>query len=302
MITTLVRIIKYGFQNFVRNGWLSTATIAVMFLALLVFQGVTLFSFIAGNALSTLQEKIDISVYFKLDAPEDEVLNTKNSLEGLNEVKDVEYISREQALEEFKLRHEGDTIVTQALEELGDNPLSASLNIKAKDPREYVAIAAYLNNESLNKIVDHVTYNQNQIVIERLINIVDASRRSGIILAAVLSLIAVLVTFNTIRLAIYSSRQEIGVMRLVGSSHSFIQGPFIVEGAMAGFLAATVSMIVSIPLVSFASPYIAKFIPGTDLLTYFNGNFAGLLSYQILAGVTLGVFSSFVAVRRYLRA
>lgn len=301
MFVTLSRIIKYGFQSFLRNGWLSTATIAVMILALFVLQGLLLFNVLSKTAISAVQNKIDISVYFKNNVPEDEILKLKKDLEELSEVKKAEYISADQALAEFQARHKDNPTVSQAIEELGTNPLLPSLNIKANDPKQYVSIAAYLNNESLQPIIEKVTYAQNQVVIERLISIVDTAQRGGITLTIMVALIAVLVAFNTIRLAIYTNRETIGIMRLVGASNSLIRGPYIVEGILYGLLAGALSFAIITPLVAYVSPYVANFIPEMNLQNYFAGNFLRLLGYQIFFGVVLGTFSSFIAVRRYLR-
>jgi len=301
MFVTLSRIIKYGFQNFLRNGWLSTATIAVMFLALFVLQGLIIFNIIAKNAIATVQNKIDISVYFKTNITEDEILKLKKSLEGLSEVKQVVYVSQEQALAEFQARHKDSTVVSQAIQELGTNPLLASLNIKAYNPKEYATIDAYLKNESLSPLIEKVTYAQNQVVIDRLISIVDTAKRGGIALTLIAAIIAILVAFNTIGLAIYSNREAISIMRLVGASNNFIRGPYIVEGVLYGLLAGVLSFAVIVPLIIYASPYIAKFIPEINLQIYFAANFLRLFGYQLLFGIVLGIFSSFIAVRRYLK-
>ena len=157
MITTLVRIIRYGFQSFWRNGWLSAATILVMALALSVFLGLILFGVITKTAIATLQDKIDISAYFKVGVSEDDITKIETSVKNLAEVKGVEYISRDKALEIFKSKHSADPTIAKALEELGDNPLAASLNIKAKDPKDYKVIASYLENEKFASVIDKVT-------------------------------------------------------------------------------------------------------------------------------------------------
>lgn len=272
-----------------------------MILALFVFQVLILFGVVTKTAILALQDKIDISVYFKISAPEDEVLKTKRSLESLSEVKKVEYISREQALSDFESKHREDEIVSQALKELESNPLSASLNIKAQDPREYAAIAAYLDNETINTFVDKVSYSQNQTVIDKLISIVDGVEQGGLIIGLILAAIAILVTFNTIRLAIYSNREEIGIMRLVGGSNYFIRGPYVVEGILYGILSAVLSLVAVTPLIILVSPYLEGFIPGMGLQSYFYANFFTLFGYQLVFGVGLGIVSSVIAVRRYLR-
>jgi cell division transport system permease protein len=301
MLTTLFRIIKYGFLGFWRNGWLSTATLSIIVLALLVFESLIIFNVLTKTALNALQEKIDISIYFKINTSEDDILQIKKSLETLAEVKGVEYISRDRALEIFKERHKDDPTISQSLEELKENPLLASLNIKAHNPKEYATIADHLEKADFKTWFEKVTYAQNAIVIERLGRIIDTAEKGGLILIVFLALIAVLITFNTIRLAIYSSREEIGIMRLVGASNSFIRGPYVVEGVIYGLLAGILSVIIALPIIYFVSPYVKIFIPEMNLWFYFTSHLIGILGYQLLFGVGLGVISSVIAIRKYLR-
>jgi len=300
-MVTLSRIIKYGIQAFLRNGWLSVSTISIMILAALVFEGLIIFNVIGKSAIGSIQDKIDISVYFKSNVSEDSVLSIKRSLESLGEVKQVDYISREQALDDFKSNHKNEDAITQALNELDSNPLLASLNIKAKDTHEYGAIADYLKNQNLKDQIEKVTYTQNQVVIERLITLIDTLKNTGITLTVFFSFLAVMITFNTIRLAIFSNSDQIGIMRIVGASNKFIQGPYIVEGVMYGILSAIISFIILIPIINFLSPYINNFIPEMNLLSYFKNSFGVLLMYQLAFCVGVGILSSSIAIRRYLR-
>lgn len=301
MIVTLVRIIKYGFQSFVRNGLLTVSTITIMILALFTFEGLLLFNAVAKTAIESLQEKIDISVYFKTNVSEDTILNIKRSLEGLNEVKSTEYVSKEEALARFKEKHQDDEVITQTLAELEDNPLLASINIKADDPRNYGIIADYLTKANLNDVIEKVTYAQNKLVIDRLTAIIDALKKGGVLLTLFLSLIASLVTFNAIRLAIYSNSDQISVMRLVGASNSFIRGPYIIEGVFYGIVAAVFSFLLWLPLIKMISPYLMRFITNINLLEYLNTHLTSLFFYPLIFGVVLGMISSAVAIRRYLK-
>jgi len=301
MITTLYRIIRHGFQNFWRQRLISVATLTVMLLAILVFSSVLIFNVVATSALDSIQEKIDISVYFKTSAPEDEILRIKGSLEELEEVKNVEYVSRDRALEMFKERHSEDTTITQAVDELEENPLSASLNIKARQPDQYALIASYLDNESLDSYVEKISYAQNQVVIDRLASIINVSRQAGLLLTVILAIVAILVVFNTILLAIYSNREGIEIMRLVGASNMFIRGPYLVEGVIYGTLSAILSMAVLLPAIYLASPYVKVFIPDMDLFNYFISNISTLFLYQLLFGIGIGIVSSLIAIRRYLK-
>ncbi len=300
MIIAFFRIVRYGIQGFWRNGWLAFSTVSIMILAALVFEGLILFNVIGKTAITSIQDKIDISVYFKSNISEDSILNIKQSIEGLSEVRAVEYISRDQALEDFKVRHAGESVVMQTLEELDTNPLLASLNIKAQDPREYETIAKYLSNQNLQEFIEKITYAQNQVVIERLVTLVDTLRQGGFLLTLFFAFLAAVVTFNTIRLAIFSNSEQIGIMRLVGASNSFIRGPYIIEGIIYGLIAGLIGFLAFIPLIGVASPYVAKLIPEINLQNYFSLNFTSLLVYQFCFGVGLGILSSVFAVRRYL--
>jgi len=301
MVTAVYRIIKYGFQNFWRNRLVSIATILVLLLSVIVFLGLLIFAAVGRQAVSAIQDKIDISVYFKSNAPEDNILKLKNVLEKLTEVKAVEYISKDEALKIFAERHKADEVISQALSELNENPLTASLNIKAKDPRKYADIAAYLEAESFKSVIDKVSYGQNQVVIDRLAKIISVGKQAGILLTIVLVVIAVIVVFNTILLAIYSGREEISIMRLVGASNAFIRGPYIFVGILYGFLAAFTALVLLSPFIYLASPYVEIFIPGMKLWSYFLDNFLRLFGEGLLFSVGIGVVSSLTVIRRYLR-
>jgi cell division transport system permease protein len=301
MFTALSRIIKYGILGFRRSGWLSAATIAIMALTLMVFEGLIFFNVSTKTAIESFQDKIDISVYFKTEAPEDEILKIKNSLESLAEIKKVEYISRDKALEIFSAKHEKDQTISEALGELKDNPLLASLNIKAYDSSDYAAINNYLSADSFKKSVSKISYAQNSLVIDRLTKMVSTVKKAGIFLTILFAAVAVLITFNTIRLAIYSYRDEIGIMRLVGASNTFIRGPYAVEGVIYGLAAGILSFVALSPIIYYASPYLNVLIPEMNLWAYLLSNSFKFLSYQILFGVVLGVISSTIAIRKYLK-
>ena len=301
MATTFYRLVKYGFQTFWRQRLLTVTTTVVILLALLVSQGLFISGIVGGTALDAIEDKIDISIYFKVNTPEDEVLRVKRSLEGLDEVSGVEYISRDKALEIFRERHANDETITQALEELEDNPLSASLNIKAEDPEKYAEVSSYLTSIVSEELVDNITYNQNKAVIDRLAAIIRVSRQIGLLIAVFLTLVAVLVSFNTILLGIYSNREEIAIMRLVGASNLYVRGPFMIMGVMYGVITATLSMLFTLPIIFLSSDYVTLFVPEIDLIAYFMGNFFIIYFFQLLFGISIGIISSVIAIRRYLK-
>lgn len=301
MFTVISRIFHFGFKNFSRNGWLSTATVAIMTLALIVFGGLILFNYVTHQAAASIEDKIDISVYFNLNTAEDEILNIQQALQGLPQVASVTYVSRDQAMVLFQQNHANDQTVSQAINELDTNPLEASLNIKANDPSQYGAINDYLSSPNLSQYIDTISYTQEQDVINRLAKIISTVDSGGWAVTIFLVLIAGLVVFNTIRLAIYSSRDEIGIMRVVGASNSLVRGPFVIDGMLCGAIAALASILLIAPALYFISPSLDVFIPGLNLFQYFYTHAFTLFLYELLFGVVIGGFSSFFAVRRYLR-
>lgn len=301
MITVIKRVIRSGLLSFWRNRWVSSATIGIMVLTLGIITSLFILSTITGVILTNLEEKVDITVYFNIDTPENEILKMKEEIEIFPEVKTVEYVSREEALDRFRKSHEDNPLITQSLEELGDNPLEASLNIKARVISEYESIASFLGTRRFAGIIDSVNYNENRKVIERLSSIITLARRSGFVISFALVVVAILVAFNTIRLTIYSMREEIGVMRLVGGSNWYIQGPFIIEGILYGLVASVITIILFIPVINIISPKLVGFLPGIELSSYFYSNFWEIFLLQTLIGVVIGVISSTIAIRRYLK-
>ena len=301
MTTFLSRIFKYGWQNFSRGKWLSAATLVIIVLALVVFESLIIFTVITKTSLTLLQEKIDISVYFKPKTAEDEMLKVKEAIEKLPETAEVEYVSREKALAIFKEAHKDDAAISQALAELNENPLSPVLNIKAKKPDQYAAIASELERDSWKPITQKITYRQNQTIIDRLSKIIDITNRVGLILTILLTLTAIVITFNTVSLAIYSNREEIGIMRLVGAPNSLISGPYMVEGIIYGILGAILSLLIFWPAIYWSAPYLKYFLADLDLRAYFFSHFFALVGYQLLFGIALGVISSNFAIQKYLK-
>jgi len=250
--------------------------------------------------IDSLQEKVDVSIYFNQDVIEEDILKIKDDVNKLNEVKSVIYVSREEALSRFMTRYKDNSVVIEALSEVG-NPLMPSLNIRAIEAGKYKEIVNFFDNENYQDMVARIDYYERQPVIDRVFTMINNINRIGLIVAIIIALFAILITFNTIRLAIYDSRNEIGIMRIVGASNLFIHGPFLVQGAIAGFFAFSVSILL-ITLVSYLmSPKIENILPGFDLFNYLSVNFSIVFLVQLLSGIALGIFSSAIAVRKYLR-
>lgn len=307
MWLSIKRIIRSGFFSFWRNGFVSLSSVLVMVVTLFVIGSTIFLGAILRTTLNEIKNKVDINVYFVDTASEEDILVVKKNLEQLAEVQPpVQYISREQALQNFKDRHQNDQFTLQALDELGTNPLGAVLNIKAKDPSQYESIAQFLQSKSAlssggSNIIDKVNYYQNKDAIDRLTHIINSANRLGFALTIFLIVISVLITFNTIRLAIYMSREEISVMRLVGASIGYIRGPFFVAGAIYGFVSALATLILFYPITLWLGKTTEDFFVGLNVFNYYSANFGQIFLIIVGSGIVIGSISSFLAVRKYLK-
>jgi len=304
--TNIKRILKGGFLNFWRNGVVSLSSILVMVIALFMIGSTILISAFLNATLSDLQEKVDVNIYLVTDATEEEAGALQKSIEALPEVAFVEYVSKEQVLLDFQTRHEDDQLTLQALEEVGDNPFGHILNVKAVDPSQYGSVQDFLDGDNAlvfggGSVVDHTNYHQNKVAIEKLSGILDGVRKFGVVLTITLVFISVLITFNTIRLAIYISREEISVMRLVGARNFYIRGPFVMEGILYGFIAALIAVALFYPITIWITRGSQETFGGIDLFQYYVSNFNQIFVIIVVSGIALGAVSSYLAVRRYLK-
>ena len=305
IITNIKRVIKFGFVNFWRNGLVSFASVLVMTIALSVIASLLFGRAMLNSTLDIVKDKVDISVYFKTGASEEEILAMQKRIERLPEVSKVIYSSREEELIKFRDRHQNDELTLQALAEIGDNPLGASLNIKAKDPAQYEGVAQFLESEqeqSESSIIDKFNYNRNKAAINALSKIIETSRKLGFALALIFAGVAALITFNTIRLTIYMAREEISVMRLVGASSRYIKGPFVVEGIMYGVISAFLTSLILIPVTYWAGPYTFNLGTGLNIFNYYMSNIISIGFILLISGFIVGSFSSYLAVKKYLKA
>lgn len=303
--TSIKRVIKGGVVNFYRNGFVSLASVLIMTVTLFVIGGVIFLSATLTASLEEIKSKVDVNVYFLTSAKEEDILTLANALRTLPEVKEVEYISREQALLDFKKRHENDELTLQALQELPDNPLGAVLNVKAKEPSQYEGIAGFLKGDSAlgggtTTIIDEVNYYDNKVAIDTLSRIMVSAEKLGFVVALLLVIISISIAFNTIRLAIYISRDEIGVMRLVGASNKYIRGPFVVSGILYGVTASLLTLALFYPLTYYLGDSLENFFSGLNLFRYYLAHFGEFFLILVGSGMVLGAISSFLAVRRYL--
>ena len=267
--------------------------------AIILLQAVFLFS------LNVIRDKVDVRIYITKNTPEDKIMFLKSSLEKLPEVAEVSYMSAEDNLADFRLRHASDYPTIAALDELNDNPLLATFGVKAREISQYETIANFLksNNASLMvgsvSVVDHTNYYNNKLVMDRLNTIISGAQRLGFLITVILIIISIIVTFNTIKLTIFIAKEEIGVMRLVGASKMYVRGPFMIEGVIYGIVATIVTLILFLPITIWLGRNMTDFL-GLNIYNYYISNFFQIFAIILLSGIILGGISSFLAVRKYL--
>lgn len=300
------RVARYGVAGFVRNGFISLAAVTILVITLFVVACLMISGAALSNTLDELTNKVDVSVYFTTVATDEQIGEVRTSLEALPEVASVSYVSREQALADFRELHANDQLTIQALDELGENPFGAALEVRAKETSQYESIAKYLSAQqeagtNAGTAIDKVNFYQNKTAIDRLTNIINTSRTLGLAIAIVLGAASVLIAFNTIRLAIYTSRDEIGVMNLVGANRWYVRGPFMVAGILYGVSAAVIVLLLLYPITIWLGPGSERFLGTFNVFEYFTSQFPLIFLTVMASGIALGALSSFLAVRRYLR-
>ncbi|MFZ4500475.1 MAG: cell division protein FtsX [Minisyncoccia bacterium] len=301
---TLQRVIKSGWTNFRRNGLVSYAAILVTTITLSVVTGLFIFQAVLNAAILEVQNKVDIAVYFTVDAPEEQILNLQEALQKLPEVASVEYSSSDEQVLAFRDRHADDYLTLQALDELGDNPFGGNLRIMARDSTQYEAIARVLEGDSQiardnATVIERINYSQNKVVIDRLNTLIDNAERTGLFVSVILAVISIVIMYTTIRLTIYMAREEIGIMRLVGASSSYVRAPFLVEGILYGLFAWLLTQILFLVVTALIGTRLVGIL-GINLFDYYVGHLFIIGGSVLLVGIFLGTVSSLLAVRRYL--
>lgn len=304
---TVRRIVRAGFLNFWRNAFVSFSSLLAITETLFIF-GIVLFTGAVLQAtLNSIESQADMSVVFLTSAPEARVLEIKRGLETLPEVEQVTYASREDVLAAFREDHKDDQLTLQALNELGENPFGARLTIKARDIEQYNSIAEHLREQSAlqageTAVIEKINYYDPKfrLASERLQNIITSAAWLGVVMIVLFTLTTVTICLNLVRLAIYTSRDEIQVMRLVGATSGFVRGPFVIQGALQGLVAGFLTLMLFYPFTYFIKDAALQF-GGVNLFTYYLAHFPVFFAIFVFGGVALGAGLNFLAVRRYLR-
>lgn len=300
MMLVFKRICKYGWNNFVRQGGLTFATLFVIFIAVVLSTLLFIFQGGVEYLSAQLQEKIDISVTFKEDASKEDIEKLEEELLNIEEVKKVEYISPEEAYENFVSNHQDDDYLA-ALEAIQVNPFLSSLHIQTFSANQYQSVSEFIQNSDYNDMIYEVDDYKRGVVVETLCNITNNINTIGLGFTIFLGLIAVLISFNTLRLSIFSQKEEIEIMKLVGARKIFVQGPFIIQGILCGIIAAALSFFLFYALLLILETNLETLLMGFNVFGYYKANIFSIFLIQFAMAIGLGLLGSFFAIRKYLK-
>ncbi len=302
-MTSFLRVIKIGLIDFWRNRWLSLA--ATMMMAMTVF---TVALFIILNmsinvTAKTLQEKIDVAVFFKESATDAQINELQLLLKARPDVKEVTFISREEAQKRLRDRSKYQATVLKLLDQGYGSRLPRSLSVKANEASSLETIASFIDQPPYDAEIENISYKQNKSLIDKFINLTSFVKKTALYLSILFSLIAILVVYNTIRLTILTRHEEIEIMQLVGATGWYIKFPFILEGILYGLIATVVTTVVLVLGAKAASPFLTQFIgsPTFDFQQFFYDNLVLIIIVELACGLLLGAVCSYLAVRKFLR-
>ncbi|MDD2757824.1 MAG: permease-like cell division protein FtsX [Patescibacteria group bacterium] len=301
-MTSFWRVLKFAFQDLGRNFGLSFMTVFILVLMLLSVNVLWSVDVVTKEAVSIVKDQINVSLYFKAETSDKEVGEVEKYLKQFPEITELSVTTREEVLKSFEDRHKLSAEVLSALQELGDNPFGPTVVIKTREPQDYKKIMSALDVPEYENMIEAKSFEGHEEGIEKIQNITNRIERLGFGLSILFALIAFMIIFNTVRVAIYTQRIEISIKRLVGASSWFIRGPYLIESFIFTILSVAVTAGLIYLALHWLDPYLSLVFPnGFTLTNYYNSHILSLFGLQALAVLLLTVISSLLAMRRQLK-
>lgn len=303
-LVILKRGLKTAVKNYLRNFWLTLATVFMLILVLLIINSLVIIHFASAQAISFLQEHVAVSVYLKPETPPDQVANLKATIKNLPYIAQVNLITKDEALKQFKELHQDNATLLTSLKELDSNPLGDSLEVKAKTMNDYTPFLSFIQQPQFQKYIADKDFRNYQDLVTRLQDFTDRFRTAGLVVLAFFLIVSVLVIFNTVRMALYARREEIGIMKLVGATNFFIRLPFILETILQTLTALIIQSVILLAGFHFLKPLWNQLFSGEAItLDSYIWSYGWIfLGGEFVLLMLLTVLSSFWATQRYLRS
>lgn len=303
---TFVRMCRYGVNNFSRNAWLTIAATAVMTITLLVVFTTLAARNVLLDTVSVIRDNVDMSIYVVNDVKEDDVKAIESGLKNLSTVKAVQYISPDDARDNFAKANSSDAGVLNALNE-ATNRFPGTFRVKLTDINDTTQLQSFVkDNEVVKANLDPNRKpsfaGDRKSAIANIGRWVGFAERAGLVASIVFVAISSLIVFNTIRMAIFNRKDEIQMMKLIGADGSFIRGPFLVEAVVYGFIAAVIATILGVLLLQASSEKLLSYGVSVQSTLELTTTYIGFVVLgMIFLGGLIGVVSSLLATRRYLK-
>lgn len=303
MFVGFFRALRFSLQNIVRNVWLSVITMFLLFLTMLSITLVVSLNIVGSKVIGAVEQNVSVSFYFYDSASESDILAAQSYLQKMSAVDSVVYVSKDQALQDFSAAHKDDPEVLAALAELTDNVLPASLLVRAKSIADYQTIISQFEESDYISMVESTDFTDSKQVIDTMTHTVNRVYDIGIAVSIVFVLISVVVIFNAIRMTIYSHKEEVGIMQLVGATNGFIRAPFILDSVIFGCVAAAAVLILLYAGLYFTDATVSHFFAGYNfsLLQFYTQHWPIVAPSEIIVAILISGISSTIAISRYLK-
>lgn len=303
MFTNLKKVFRFGTQNFARNFWLAILTISILVLLLLSINILVILNFLTDEAGKQVQTKVDVTIYLKPGTSDEEAKSLRSYLIGLPSVSNVVYVAPDDTLERFKEKHKDNPDILASLSFLEENPFGGTLVVQTLNVNDYKTVLKQIDSPVYKEIIENKDFSDHEELVGIINQLTGFVRQFIIVVSIFFAFIAMVIVFNTIKIAIYTHREEVGIMKLVGASNWFVRSPFIVEALIYSLIATVVAFILVFPIISLVQPRILEFFQyqAGDIIEYYRVNILFLFSVEFLIVGGLSALSAGLAIGRYLK-
>jgi cell division transport system permease protein len=297
----IIKSFVEGWILFKKRKLISFVLVFISFLlSSFILSGVFIY-YLSNEIVSYLRSRLDFSIYFKEETNREDINKLKNILEGFNGVKEVIFITKESAFEEFQKKYIANPSIVKSLIELNINPLIDYLIVRADDVKIYSDIASYLETSPYRVLIDFTTYSENKRVIDRFASVSNYLNLVILIFSVVILLFTFLIVFNLTLLSIFSQKDEIEVLRLIGAPNYFIRLPFIVFNLISSILGFIIAQIFFVFFIFKTSDFWKQLLITLQPINFYLNNF-WLINLAILGFLLItNIIASTLAIQKYLK-
>lgn len=305
MIHAVVRVLRFGWTGVWRNLWLSLITISTISLTLISISLLLTFQIGIQQIIAAAEDHITLSIYFYPTVSDEQIESVALAIRPLPGVRNVAYVSRAEILARYQLRAKDTPELLAPLDTIGQNPFGGSLVVRAERPNDYARVIEELEKPQYGDLIEgqRKDFEENQAFISSFKSFTEKVKLTGLIISVAFAFVAALMTFNAIRVAIYTHRDEIAVMKLVGATNWFVRTPFLIEVIIYSLVAAILTAGLTMTALFFVQPYLDRYFQdvGLNLYGYFQANAYIIFGVEFGISALLNAIAGSLALRRYLR-